>query len=350
MADMGVHGVGGRTRGGVRWRRLGLVAALLVGLTGMVACGESSGDEVTATDPSAGLSPAASGGATRRATAPTRVYFASNEKVGTAGRPDAPATPEGAITALLKGPNAFETEIGMTSEIPDGTKLLGVSVSGGTAVVDLSGVFQSGGGSLSMQLRVAQVVFTATQFADVDRVTIHLDGKAVDGIGGEGVPGTDVDRNEFANVTPAVLVESPTPGADVASPLVVSGIANTFEANVNYSIADGDGLIVAEGNTTASAGNGTWGNFEFTATFKNAKPGFGEVIAFQEDAKTGGQRDVYDVPVRFGASSPSAPASPPNSAPAEPPTSAPPGTAAPATTTPGAGAPAAAPPAAAFTG
>ena len=151
-----------------------------------------------------------------------------------------------------------------------------------------------------MQLRVAQVVFTATQFDDVDRVTIHLDGAAVDGIGGEGVPATKVDRTDFTNVTPAVLVESPTPGASVASPLTVSGMSNTFEGTVNYSIADGDGLIVAEGSTTATDGNGTWGSFEFTETFSGAKPGLGAVIAFQEDAEKGGQRDVYEVPVRFG--------------------------------------------------
>lgn len=82
----------------------------------------------------------------------------------------------------------------------------------------------------------------------------------------------DLDRTDFTNVTPAVLVESPTPGASVASPLKVSGIANTFEAVVSYTIADGDGLIVDERDTTASAGTAVWGDFEFTSTFENTKP------------------------------------------------------------------------------
>ncbi|MFZ1588073.1 MAG: Gmad2 immunoglobulin-like domain-containing protein [Candidatus Microthrix parvicella] len=315
MGGSGVRADSGGVPGRFRWRRLAMVSAMVLGLAGVVACGDGASTEVTATAPDAGAAPSPAGESSWRAASETRVYFAWNEKVGAAGRSSSPATPEGAIEALLKGPDAFETDIGMTSAIPDATKLLGVSVSGGTAVVDLSGAFQTGGGSLSMQLRVAQVVFTATQFDEVDRVTIHLDGAPVDGIGGEGVPATEVDRNDSANVTPAVLVESPTPGANVASPLAVSGISNTFEATVNYSIADGDGLIVAEGHTTTTAGNGTWGDFEFTETFENAKPGLGAVIAFQEDAEKGGQRDVYEVPVRFGATPPSSAASPPDAAP-----------------------------------
>lgn len=328
MGGIVVHAGTSGVRDRSRWQWLAIVGALVAGLAGIAACGERAGDEVTSVDPNAGISPSASGESTRRAASAPSVYFAWNENVGTAGRSGSPATPEGAIEALLNGPDSFETEIGMFSEIPEATELLGVSVSGGTAIVDLSGVFESGGGSLSMQLRVAQVVFTATQFDEVDQVTIHLDGAPVEGIGGEGVAASDVDRSDFTNVTPAVLVESPTPGADVASPLVVSGISNTFEATVNYSIADGDGLIVTEGHTTATAGTGTWGDFEFTATFEDARPGLGAVIAYQDDAATGAQRDVYEVPVRFGAS-PSSPVDSTTAAPPPPPPSTVPPTAAP---------------------
>ena len=339
---MAVTGVNTRPRRRFRWQPIGVVLAMLGGLTGLAACGDTGSREVSSTDPDAGVSPAAPA----EAGAEPRVYFAWNENVGTAGRPDAPATPEGALAALLKGPDAFETDIGMNTQIPEATELLGVSVSGGTAVVDLSGAFQSGGGSLSMQLRVAQVVFTATQFDSVEQVTIKLDGASVDAIGGEGVPANDLDRSDFTNVTPAVLVESPTPGASVTSPLTVSGISNTFEAGVNYTIADGDGLILVEGSTTATAGNGTYGDFEFTETFENAKPGIGAVIASQDDAKDGGQRDVYEVPVRFGASSPS-PTEPPSSgaSPADNPSAPAPAVSAPAGSAPAAPSPAARPPA-----
>jgi hypothetical protein len=130
-------------------------------------------------------------------------------------------------------------------------------------------------------------------------VTITLDGRAVDAIGGEGIPARGLTRVDFEGVTPLILVESPVPGETVISPITVSGTSNTFEATVNYTITDPDGLILAEGFTTATAGTGTWGTFAFTASFTTARPGMGEVIAFQLSAESGAQTDVYEVPVRM---------------------------------------------------
>ncbi|MGK2928684.1 MAG: GerMN domain-containing protein [Acidimicrobiales bacterium] len=224
------------------------------------------------------------------------VYFAWDEAVGAAGRPDVASEPEAAIEALLDGPDDFETDIGMGSEIPDSTELLGVTIGDGTATVDLSGDFESGGGSLSMELRVAQVAFTATQFDDVDTVDIHLDGAPVDAIGGEGVPATDLDRSDFPNVAPAVLVEAPAPGESVTSPLTASGTSDQSGSSVTYNVTDGEGLIVAEG--TADVDDD--GAFTFTAEFEPVRGGLGAVIVWHED-DAGGQQDVYEVPVRVEA-------------------------------------------------
>jgi germination protein M len=230
-----------------------------------------------------------------------QVYFARSEKVATAGRSVvAPAVARGALKALLEGPDSFERGLGMSSAIPTGTTLRGVDISGGVATVDLTSRFESGGGSLSMTLRVAQVVFTLTQFPTVDRVTIHIDGHAVPALGGEGVPARNLTRADEEGVTPFVLVESPVPGATVTSPVTVSGTSNTFEGTVNYTITDPDGLILAEGHTTATAGNGTWGTFRFTAPFTTTRSGLGAVMAYEIDPRTGGHRHVYDVPVRMG--------------------------------------------------
>ncbi|MBN2622357.1 MAG: GerMN domain-containing protein, partial [Acidimicrobiales bacterium] len=230
-----------------------------------------------------------------------RVYFARDEKIAAAGRTVAtPAIGRNAMEALLDGPDDVESDIGMTSAIPSGTELLDIDIDGGEATVDLSDDFATGGGSLSMQLRVAQVVFTLTQFDTVDTVTILLDGdEATEGIGGEGVPAVGVDRTDVENVTPPVLVESPVPGEEVTSPITIAGIANTFEATVLYTVTDPEGLILAEGFTTATAGNGVWGDFEVTVEFTTERSGLGAVIVAQEDMESGGQRDVYEVPVRM---------------------------------------------------
>ena len=148
---------------------LGLLVVLVVLLP---ACGSSgSGTAATTTaapvtiPTTATTAPPAVPSTTRTGQAEVRVYFARDEKVATAGRTvEPPAVARGAMEALLAGPDALESGIGMTTAIPAGTTLRGVTIADGTARVDLSSQFASGGGSLSMQLRVAQVVFTLTQF------------------------------------------------------------------------------------------------------------------------------------------------------------------------------------------
>jgi len=159
------------------------------------------------------------------ASAMLRVYFVGGEKIAVAGTP-APGTSAVAtvaMNALLAGPQGLAAQTGMTTQIPTGTRLLGVSIASGAATVDLSGSFQSGGGSLSMQLRAAQVVYTLTQFATVQRVEFKLDGTAVGTIGGEGLMVNDVTRSTFEGVTPTILVDAPLPGATVTSPIQAAG-------------------------------------------------------------------------------------------------------------------------------
>ena len=56
---------------------------------------------------------------------------------------------------------------------------------------------------------------------------------------------------------------------------------------------------MAEGFTTATAGNGEWGDFSATVELGNDRADEGKLVAFQQDAQTGAPRDVYEVPIRF---------------------------------------------------
>jgi germination protein M len=237
-------------------------------------------------------------------TAEVLVYFVRGEKIGVGGREvNAAGTAElatAAVRELLAGPTAEETEFGLITSVPKGTKLNGVSISGNTATVDLSRDFESGGGSLSMQLRAAQVVYTLTQFEGVDRVQVKLDGTAVDYIGGEGVPvGPSVGRSDFEAVTPPVLVEAPYVGQRVSSPLTVSGTSNVFEATHQLNVTDPEGLIVYDRYVTATSGSGERGTWEATVEFTTPRDGFGAVIVFEYSAKDGKQINVVEIPVRM---------------------------------------------------
>lgn len=280
---------------------------LSVVLFGLAACG---GDDEPKQTPTAGATATPTGQATETQV-PTpgqtatpvpalavAVYFARDEHIAAGGRTvDVPGVARGAMEALLAGPNALERDLRMGSEVPAGTRLLDINIANGLATVDLSREFESGGGSLSMTTRVAQVVYTLTQFETVDRVTIRLDGKDVDAIGGEGVPAKNLTRDDFRDNTPLILVESPAPGAEVRSPLQVSGTSNTFEATLEWLVTDWDGRIVKEGFAMATSGTGTWGTFEFEVDLAGLAPGRITLVVFESSPKDGSPTNVYEVPL-----------------------------------------------------
>ena len=91
-----------------------------------------------------------------------------------------------AIKELLKGPNLVEKSMGAYSEIPKTTKLLGIKTSANKVIIDLSSDFQYGGGTDSVYSRMMQLIKTAINNTD-KKVYLHLDGKQVNIIGGEGI-------------------------------------------------------------------------------------------------------------------------------------------------------------------
>lgn len=102
------------------------------------------------------------------------------------------------LKELLKSPTVNEVRNGADSAIPTATKALGLKIKNSIAQVDLSGDFETGGGSLSMQLRVAQVVYTLDQFEEISKVKFFMDGKEVEALGGEGIIlDKPVDREDF---------------------------------------------------------------------------------------------------------------------------------------------------------
>lgn len=203
---------------------------------------------------------------------------------------------EEALTALLDGESREEAAMGVSSTIPDGTSLLGVEVADGIASVDLSREFESGGGSLSMMGRVAQVVYTATGFDEVDAVLFLVEGVPVDVLGGEGLiidePQT---RSDWVELVPEILVEEPRWGSTVGREILIAGIAELESGSVSYVIVDSEGFIVGEGEITTVPGQP--GAFSTTIVLDDsARPGAGSIIAW-EWAPDGSQRHVLDYPL-----------------------------------------------------
>ena len=113
-----------------------------------------------------------------------------------------------------------------------------------------------------MQMRLAQVVYTITQFPTVKGVVFSLDGEPIDVLGGEGVViDHPLTRRDYADLLPAILVTSPALNQAVASPVVIRGSSNVFEANVGIQILDENGDVLVETFTTATCGTGCRGTY-----------------------------------------------------------------------------------------
>jgi germination protein M len=226
------------------------------------------------------------------------IYFSQNEKMCATARVVPKTTEVGtaAVKALLEGPTAEEKAAAMVSNVPDGTTFLGLTITDGIATVNLSKEYASGGGSLSMAMRLAEVVFTLTQFSSVQGVNFELDGEPVEVFGGEGIVlDHPVNRSDYEDLSPAILVESPTFGQEAGSPLRIRGTANVFEAVFQINIVNRDGLILAEETVTATSGTGTRGTFDVTVPFDLDQSGNGALIVFAESPQDGSNINVVEI-------------------------------------------------------
>jgi hypothetical protein len=211
-------------------RRAALPLALALVLAGCGAS-ETSGPGATETQPPPETAPTVQEEMTSIV-----VYFTRGEQVAPVHRevPQTSAVGTAAMVALLDGPTAAERELDIASNVPEGARLIGLEVAGGTATVNLSREFESGGGTLSMTARLAELVFTLTQFSTVERVQLELDGAPVSVFGGEGILIEEpMTRESFPDVTPIILVERPALLERVSSPVRVSGSASVFEATLH---------------------------------------------------------------------------------------------------------------------
>ena len=228
--------------------------------------------------------------------------FTDNEGLAPVLRevPQTKAVATAAMRELLAGPDEAEVSArpAMYTAIPDGTTLLGISLANGIATVNLSREFESGGGSASMQARVAQVVYTLTQFPTVTGVRFQLDGVPVTALGGEGIVlDQPVGRDDFRDQLPAIFVDRPAWGASLGNPGTVSGEANVFEATFQVELLDaGDRTLVSK-TVTATCGTGCWGSFRTSLPYTVERGQWGTLRVFEFSAQDGTPVNVTEYPV-----------------------------------------------------
>ncbi len=211
--------------------------------------------------------------------------------------PQTRAMARAAVEALLDGPNDAEMAASpsMYTAIPDGTRLLGLAVKDGIATVDLSSEFTSGGGTYLVTARLAQMVYTLTQFPTIDKVRFSLDGKLITTFSSEGVViDGPMDRADYRDMLPPIFMDRPAWGAALGNPGRVSGLANVFEATFRVQLLDAKGNTLADKQVMASCGTGCWGRFDIDLDYDVAKGQYGTLRAFNLSAKDGTPEHVTE--------------------------------------------------------
>jgi len=236
-----------------------------------------------------------------------RAYFFLGSFVDNAGLapvlrevPKTQAVGAAAMKALLAGPN--DAELGgrpaMYTAIPEGTRFLGLRIDAGIATVNLSREFESGGGSASVLGRLAQVVYTLTQFPTVEGVRFELDGEPVEVFGGQGVVLSEpVGRDDYVDQLPTIFVDGPAWGGVLANPGRVRGLANTFEATFRVEIRNGAGRSLAKDRVMATCGTGCWGTFDVSIPYDVGSAGWGTLLVYELSAADGSVVNLTEYPV-----------------------------------------------------
>jgi Sporulation and spore germination len=137
--------------------------------------------------------------------------FLSVSKRQTNLEPEAPKVPKLALDSLLAGPSEAEAAAGVFTAVPAGTELLHLDIEDGIAMVDLSSEYEQGSGSWGESLRLAQVVYTLTQFETVETVDFRLEGEPVKLFGGRrpARPAAGPRRLPQFSAGPKLNVDSP---------------------------------------------------------------------------------------------------------------------------------------------
>jgi hypothetical protein len=165
-----------------------------------------------------------------------------------------------------------------------GNTVNSVSVSDSVATVDL-GEISLNVGAEAEQRAIDQIVWTLTEFApEITSVVFTVNGRVVESFAGHVDTSGVFERAIGYEVLNPIQISSINQGAELTSPVTISGQTCTFEANVVWKLSQ-DGKVVKEGFTTASSGcpeRGDWsitvadlseGKYKFEALEYSAEDG-----------------------------------------------------------------------------
>jgi hypothetical protein len=214
--------------------------------------------------------------------------------------PRTPAVAATAVRLLFTGPNAAETAAGVRTAVPAGSRLRGISLAHGRATIDVSRAFATPAAPAQIRTRLAELVYTATQFPTVKRVRLEIAGAPVTSIAGTPVP-QPAERRDFLRRLPAILVNRPVIGVRVPATVTVAGTANVFEGALTVRVINERGRPLARRHITASCGTGCRGRYSVAIPYTVIRRQPGTIVILDSGGRVA-HRHVVRVPVKLSAS------------------------------------------------
>lgn len=271
-----------------------LAVAVLVVATG---CGSEDGTTAEPSDTASASDSESPSGSPSESSSPSQtptdapvaagVYFMADTRAGfrltrEIRDLDAEDPATAAVEAMIAGP---EDPDYATTWNPD-TRVLGVTRPASAIKVNLSEEARTANvGSEGAALMIQQLVYTVTETVDQDaKVRLLIDGQPAGELWGVVSWDRAIGRADPLDVRALVTLDTPREGATSGSPLLVTGEAAAFEANVPWRILDADGVVVRRGHTMTSEGM-TFAPFSFRVRLD---PGV-YTVEISEDDPSGGE-------------------------------------------------------------
>jgi hypothetical protein len=159
-----------------------------------------------------------------------------------------------------------------------------VKINQSVATVDL-GEISLNVGAEGEQRAIDQIVWTLTEFIpEVTSVAFTVNGEVVESFAGHVDTTATFERVIAYEVLNPLQISSINQGAELTSPVTISGQACTFEANVVWKLLQAD-KVVKEGFTTATSGcpdRGDW-----SISLENLEPGEYAIQVLEYSAEDG---------------------------------------------------------------
>ena len=173
---------------------------------------------------------------------------------------------------------------------PYSTRVLGVSVAGSVATVDLSGDARSASAGADVErASLQQLVHTVTAAApSITGVRLHFDGQTKESLWGHVDTRGTLTRGAQNETLAPIWVIEPGHHATVARTFTVKGTATVFEATVSWSVTrPGSTAKLASGFVTASKGAPERGDFTVNVTLPAGTTGDVVFTAWESSAMDG---------------------------------------------------------------